>query len=543
MNPSLPVKLLTLLFLLLVAADLSLAPQAARNRRKPKGAQPYRLGIHHSYPALCPGDEPSQRDLRVLRLAFDVGRYPRQWRRLPWFYATRKTAPRNPTAKKPAGDKATPKRAAQIVLNTRRLWGRRVAPENGKPAKAGAFISPALLQSWRSRVGPLLNGNGGRPADSPRARLAASIPFLATRMVQSRNLPYLAAPNPDPTAEPAAFPDCRTWPKGIAFDISGKADGLRGSPLSYAMTGPAVKRGKPFLLLAFRDAGKMWGEYLSGNLDALLLESTSFQNRLKNLDDDIFGPWGLIHGGQQIILRFSPRMMKQLTVENRKAISMALNRRDIAKAIAERRFSASRGFMAPLLPRNFRFGRNALLWNTREARQEWVKNDQKPAELSLGVLDHPWLRDIADRIQAHLNRTINLPLTITTFPADQFQQVLKTWKTDITLEVVDLEDDSLQNLWLTELEKPEAATGDSTNDNSTTPAKTGNNSLRSRSVKSLEIELRRRLPYLPLLINNHYVLLRKKPPPSMFWRICGGCRRIPSPMTLKKKKRRNFSEG
>jgi hypothetical protein len=292
------------------------------------------------------------------------------------------------------------------------------------------------------------------------------------------------------------------------------------------------------VLLAFRDAGEMWGEYLSGRLDALLLESTTFEKRLKNLDDDILGPWGLVHGGQQIILRFSPRMMKRLTVENRKAISMALNRKDIAKAIGERRFSASRGFMDPLLPRKFRSGLNVLRWNSRGARQEWAINENKPEELSLGVLDHPWLRDIADRIQAHLNRTINLPLTITIFPVDRFQQVLKTWKTDMTLEVVDLEDGSLQNLWLAELENPEAVPGDSPN-----AAKPGNKSPRNRSVNALEIELRGRLPYLPLLINNHYVLLRKKPPRYMFWRICTGCRRIPSPMKLKKPKARDNSEG
>ena len=534
LKPSLLGKLLTLLLLLLVAADMGLGPQAQRKRRKPKDPEPFRLGIYHPHPALCPGDEASQRDLRVLRLAFDVGQYPRQWRSLPWFYSS---------MKKPGRKKVAPKAPLQIVLNTRRLWGQRIAPENrpenGKAPKGGPYISPALLQSWRNRSGALLNGTMRPPAaGADRALLAAPIPFLATRLVQTRNLPYLSQPNPDPTAEPATFPDCRSWPKGIAFDLSGKGPGLRGSPLSYFMTGPANKRGKPFVLLAFKDAGKMWGEYLSERLDALLLESTIFQKRLKNLDDDILGPWGLILGGQQIVLRFSPRMMKQLTVENRKAISMALNRKDMAKGIGERRFSASRGFMNPLLPRKFRSGLNVLRWNSREARKEWVKNNNKPEELSLGVLDHPWLLEIADRIQAHLNRTINLPLTITTFPVDQFQRLLESWKTDLTLEVVDLEDGSLQNLWLSELGTPEAVPAGLPN-----PAAPGKNSPPNRSVNALEIELRGRLPYLPLLINNHYVLLRKKPPRYMFWRICSGCQRIPSPMQLKKKKARILSEG
>ncbi len=192
-------KVLTLLILLLVAADLGLGPQAARKRRKPKGPKPYRLGIHHPHPALCPGEEPSQRDLRVLRLAFDVGRYPRQWRNLPWFYVSRKTAGR-----KPAGKNAMPNNPLEIVLNTRRLWGQSVAPENGTRPKAGSFISPALLQSWRNRSEALLNGKARTLAPkSGRALLAASIPFLATRMIQSRNLPYLTETALDPTAEPA----------------------------------------------------------------------------------------------------------------------------------------------------------------------------------------------------------------------------------------------------------------------------------------------------------------------------------------------------
>ena len=529
MKLSLPGKLLALLILLLVAGDLVLETEAAPKRRKPKSPEPFRLGIHHPYPAMCPSDEPSQRDLRVLRLAYDVGRYPRKWRNLPWFFV----------ARKPAGKNATPNDPLEFRLSTRRLWGRRVAAETGKRSKAGSVISPSLLQSWKNRSGVLLNGTARRPAaGSARALLAASIPFLATRMIQSRNLPYLMAPNTDPTAEPPAFPDCRSWPKGIAFDLSGKGPGLRASPLSYFMTGPATRRGKPFVLLAFRDAGEMWGEYLSERLDGLLLESTTFETRLKNLNDDVLGPWGLVHGGQQIVLRFSPAMIKRLTVENRQAISMALNRRDIAKAIGERRFSASRGFMDPLLPRRFRSGLNVLRWNSRHARQEWVKYDNKPEELSLGVLNHPWLRDIADRIQAHMNRTINLPLTIITFPADQFQQASKIWKTDMVLEVVDLEDGSLQNLWLAGLENSEAAPGNPPN-----AAKAGKKSRRNRSVNALEIQLRGSLPYLPLLINNHYTLLRKKPSRYLFQRICGGCQRIQSPMKLKKKKARNLSEG
>ena len=127
-NPSLPGKLLTLLILLLVATDLGLGVQAARKRRKPKGPTPFRLGIHHSHPALCPSDEPSQRDLRVLRLAFDVGRYSRQWRNLPWFYFSKKITKKT-TGKTPPGTALM-----EIFLSTRRLWGRRMGPANGEQA-------------------------------------------------------------------------------------------------------------------------------------------------------------------------------------------------------------------------------------------------------------------------------------------------------------------------------------------------------------------------------------------------------------------------
>ncbi len=164
-----------------------------------------------------------------------------------------------------------------------------------------------------------------------------------------------------------------------------------------------------------------------------------------------------------------------------------------------------------------------MRWDTLRARRLWLKDERPPGAWRLGVLDHPWLAGLADRIQAQWNRTINQPVTVEVLGANRYRPALARGELELFLDVVDLDDGSLQELWRRSL--PD-----------TRPP--GRTASPRRPLAALEAALRGRLPYLPLLVNSHYLLLRKDAAPELMRRACPGCVPTDPPVTLRRRVRR-----
>ena len=469
-----------------------------------KPARPLRLGIHHPHPALCPWEEPSQRDLRVLRLAFDTGRSPAQWAEWPWFY------------------RALPHRDAMgkgtlLMLDRGALWG---APSwsvlNG-PAPEFPLPNGDPLAAWRKAIAGAMGAARGGMATAPWIgttflRVPSGNPYFSTLLARSDLLPISSGGAGVPNGIGVAFPRCRNWPLGVGFEAAGEEERQR---LVYRLQGPPAGRGKPYVLYGYRNRRALWRAYLLGRLDALLLEGADFNPPPRRLNTGNAGVWGAYAGGQQVVLRFSPRLLKNTTPMERELLSMALNRRGLAALEGPGHFFPAAAFLAPL-PNGVESG---FPWNTRHARREWLRLKTRPGPQVLGAPRHPALNRIAEQIQAQWSRTLNFSLSVTSYPVHQFQGALERWETGLVLDVVDLDDGSLQALWMTAVD-PEP---------SVFPASPGDEG----RVMAGEAGLRQRLGYLPLLVNSHYVLLRKGAPPEWMHRICPGCRRVPPPFRMR----------
>jgi hypothetical protein len=469
---------------------LALGAAAAGARAAPAAERPVRLGIYHPLPHLCLADEPSQRDLRVLRLAYGVLRVPERRLDWPWFYRVQALQ-----------DGAGP--GTELALDTEALWGRPVVQLLGGHPQFAAPGEGDRLALWRGWVAARLPGV--QPAElfslaQLRGPAAHAHPFFPSRLAGSRLLPFDLSPD---GARPEDL--CRSLPAGVQW--------LPGDETyAYELVSERGEAGAPFHLYAYRERRELWRDYFRGRLDALLLEGEDYDGELERYHASQLGPWGTMPGTQQIVLRLRDDVAAKLGREGRLALSLALPRRQLAQVDGPGRFGAALSYFDPVQAAGSVQPEEALLWDTLRARRIWLDAKHALPELRLVVLQHPVLERLAARMQAQWNRTLNLTLRVQPLPPDQFYRLIAAGEAELVLEVDDLDDGSLQSLWSDSLAALHV------------PLSSGR--------PAWEAALRKGLPYLPVLGNVHGVLLRREAPPELLQRVCPGCRPSDSPRRL-----------
>jgi len=479
--------LLATLLLAMVPGQAAAATPAAGPTSPP--AKPVRLGIYHPRPRLCLADEPSQRDLRVLRLAYGVARVPAQRLEWPWFYRALPWPPGAP-------------RGLAVVLDSEALWGvptyRLVGAQPDLPA-----TGVDRLVAWRAWA--LARLPDAHPSELlSLAQLLAPLPthdpFFASRLAGSELLPFDLGQDGEQPEDV-----CRRWPKGVTL-LPASTD------YAYELRDDRPDAGGPLHLFAYRERRALWRDYFRGRLDALLLEGADLDGELERLRASQVGTWGSVLGTQQIVLRFTPQLAARLGQPGRLALSLALPRKQLAQLDGPGRFAAAGSFLGAVRAPGAEAPAKALDWDTLSARRLWLEGKHELPELHLAVLDHPVLMRLANRIQAQWSKTLNLSVRVEVLTVEQFYRAIRTGAADISLDVMDLDDGSLQDLWLDTLRDLHAPLGGSS--------------------PRWEVALRKDLPYLPVLDNLHPVLLRRGAPQGLLERVCPGCVPADSPRHL-----------
>jgi hypothetical protein len=453
------------------------AGQSARGAQ----ARPMRLGIFHPYPRLCVGQERGQKERRVLRLAYWIAR-PGARNRLPWFYRL---------------ERATPAAAQThaLTLATTALWG---FPPTLITAGHPDFFLHAPgegLVPWGQAMRAAVPGLEPAVPPSPlRFGLAAgaATPFLFSRLQSTGLLPSTSAlaGNVDT--------GCRDWPAGVSYRRE------RGV-LRYRLSREPGGHGPPFTLAGYRTLKGLLADLRRGRLDAVLLEGDAFAAATARPNRLAGGVLAAYSGTQQVLLRFSPRLRAALGPEGLALLSMAVGRRALAEA-AGPGFAPARAFLEPVMPGPPPAGGEALRWNSLEARRRWLNKERPAVPLRLGVLPHPTLERAARGIAGQWKRTLNLSVTVEPLPVDRFQLAQARGDVDLVLDVADLDDGSLQELW------------------HDAPPDAGANGAPPPDAQTLavwESRLQATLPYLPLLINLHHLL---SPGPGAFRRVAALCK-------------------
>ncbi len=498
-----PVVLPVVLWLALLLWAFPLSLRAQENRRH--------IGIYHPHPRFCVDQELSQRDLRVLRLAFGVFRTPGERRALPWFYELRSAGP--------GGEGGF-----ELALRTRALWDVSPISLMGGDPDFPQQNAADRLEAWRRRMLDAFPGFLPAPFLSVaqlQGRADAPPPLFYSRLAQSRLLPQ-AVPGANglegnveghlaetPLLIEGAVPremTCRSWPRNITME-PGKGR------YSYRLRHRNREGKEDWILSGFRNVDLLWRDYHWGRLEALLLEGPDLGPKVSRYRSSQLGAWGVSQGGQQIVLRLHPKLKERLGSDGRLALSLALGRKKLGGLEGPGRFGAATSFLVPILEKVESGSDSSLRYNTLQARRLWLtRNREIPAELRLSVLQHPWLERLARAVGEHWRRTLNLKIRVEALPPDLFYRMGTASEPELRMEVVDLDDGSLQDLWQESLGEVRAGF--------------------TNSPSQWEALLREELPYLPLVANLHYVLLKKKAKPDLLPRICPDCRVIRPPLKL-----------
>jgi hypothetical protein len=440
-----------------------------------------RVGLFHSDPWFCQATgERSQKDLRVLRLAFGIGMTPAGRLAPPWFYA------RLP----PEGE---PRR---LVLRPE-IAG---AGASGSDATVPmAAPPPPPFAGWQAEVARRLPGLVGW-ADGPAVGLAVrdwpEEPFAWSRLQGSALLPWreeAARGAPDRTGPPAAPTSrCPAWPQGVRF---------REHPDARAYTiDRAAGHGLGALALAgFRSRDAFAREIEAGRFDAVLLEPeevASWKRQLARAD----WAWGRQPGTQQVAVRLASALAEELGAVGRRALSLGLNRAELGEALEPGRYTPSRAFFEPLLPPQGS-PEAPLRWDARSARALWLGSNVPVRRLRLATLPHPRLREVARIAASQWQRTLNATVLVQVVAVPRFADVLARGEADLALDVLDLDNGSLQALWNALL----PGSGD------------------AARIAAWEADFRERAPYLPLLANDQYTLARNPEGAARLALVCPGC--------------------
>ncbi len=460
-----------------------------------KEPPPLRLAIFHPFSHLCQGQETGQRDRRLLRLVYWVAR-PGERGRLPWYFDL------EPSGKGPAGEQGTGAAGGQrIVFDPKTLWGEH-QPGGLLQWRAAMLAMPAMAPG-------LLPGPAERPGVFQFHREAAK-PLLYSLLSSTGLIPFPDSAGVPPglsgagsETTPAAPPFCRSWPRGVTY--SAKQGALR-----YRITrGPGIP-GPAFTLGGYRALKALLRDLDRGRLDAALLDGKGAKQAAARRNRPAAGVIAAFTGTQQVILRIAPRARAAFGGEGIRLLSQALARRALSDA-AGPGFAPARSFLEPLVAVQLPAGGSPLRWDSLAARREWMKKERPEASIRFGVLAHPLLERVASGMAGQWKRTLNLSATVTALPVEGFHLALSEGELDLGLDVADLDDGSLQELWFPVLE---SSGGD------------GRDNHQERGLPELERRLQARLPFLPILSNRHFLIA---PTRRAFQRaavLCPGCKPI-----------------
>lgn len=433
-----------------------------------------RVGILHPDPQLCRWDEPAQRDLRVLRLAFAVGRGPQSWAAWPWYLGT------------PEG--LAPGNARWLALDTPALWGQPIyALVSGAPDFGADGAGMDKLADWRLAVtglSPLLAPAPLRTLVQVAAPAPPPHPFLPSRLHAAAALPYRQAVPPGP---------CRDWPQGVAL-VAG------GVGRAYTLSSGRTEGAAPFELRAYSDADALALDFRRGRLDAVLAEGADLRTGRRPLNAGA-GTWGVRRGTQQVLVRFSAAAAEALGPQRRRALSLAMPRAELVGVPGPGAFRPLETFLTPLLPPEAMTPAAVLGRDALRARQVWQEAGDDPGLLRLAVPAHPFLERVAERVRAQWRRTLNAAVMVEAVPVDQYYRHLEAEQPDLRLEVTDLETGTLQDLWLASLPQPD----------------------RPADLSGWEAALRERVPYLPVMGNVHFTLVQERLGRDTLARLCPAC--------------------
>jgi hypothetical protein len=142
-----------------------------------------------------------------------------------------------------------------------------------------------------------------------------------------------------------------------------------------------------------------------------------------------------------------------------------------------------------------------FLWDSRASRQQWLEQKHDLPRLRVGVLAHPYLEPLAQRLVGQWQKSLELPAIAQSVEADQLWRDWNRGEIDLMVDVVDLDDGSLQDLWRDSL-------GAALSGKDASPA-------------AWEAQLRKTLPYIPLLTNVNWVVSNAGA--NTVLQICPGC--------------------
>ncbi len=460
------------------------------------GAPVLRLGLVHGQPHLCVGQEAGQRDLWVLRLAYGVALSPAQRVAWPWYLAAsgRGISLRadglwaGPGAN--AGEAGTLARWLEAVQA--RVPALRAEPSALRAPPTALRAQPSGLAAAEAGRLPVLAIRG-----------ADADPWLASRMNGSAVLPF--------REELGVGQPCRSWPAGIEFLPDRAA--TEGGRVRYLLRQRAPQEARPgvhaFVLTGYGSPAALWQDFGAGRIDAALVDSEALKP-----PPPAGGRLATQPGTQQVILRWHAKLAGGLTPEARRSLSQAINRPALAAVAGPGAFRAARAFLEPVLPEGRLGVAEALGWDSRLARQQWLAGaaagtgGNPERRLRLAVLSHPLLEAFARRLAGQWQATLGVVAVPELIEADRLVQAWNGGGYDLLLEVADLDDGSLQDLWSSAL-----GSGERGRSEPPTPAQ----------LAAWEQALQRDLPYLPLLASVQVVLARGEGGAEALRWMCPAC--------------------
>ena len=469
----------------------SRSPSRTATTRPTPAVHPLRLGIVHPRPRLCRYEDPAQRDLRVLRLAYRVARTEREWLEGPWYLARAPWPRRSASADQPP--------LLRMYVKERSLWG---DPPGIAPAGEEG-IWDGLAPGWRRRAEAALSLDAELKtelkAELKAARGATGAggwlmengdPLLGSRLNSTRFFPE---------REIWAGP-CRDWPQGVHY---WPGEGSLGFRLTFRLAGET-----PWDLTGFVKTHEAWNALRDGRLDGLLVEDTDVVSAPRWARQGNGARWGQQPGGQQVVLRLLGQGWDSLSASGRVALSMATPRQELAELEGPAAMTAGVRFLTPLFTASA--PAEVLTGDALQSRTLWLRQENPLRTLTLNVPEHPYLIRLGQAIAARWRRTLNLEVAEAVRKPAQLAALSAAVSPMVRVDVVDMEDGSLQDLWREALGE-EGMT------------------LLAVDLGAAEAQLRASLPYLPLFQQMEYVVVPSWAPEEMMGRVCPGCRTATPP--------------
>ncbi len=432
-------------------------------------AQSYRVGIFHPQPLLCQQQPHTQRDLRILRLVY--GLEASGWNRSPWFYQQQKNNQR-----------------VGLQLQPKALWG---SEQNDWNEWRELLLQRLPQASISSEL------NKSEVVWLPSQPLEAMLTI--SRLQGSELLPF---PDIKPQVQLAsnaeAVSRCRWWPLGVRMEhaphrVKGQQEQeIWWYRLFFPRTSGEIE------LRGYRRLRDMWRDYVNGRLQAILVEGEDVASLLEiGAEREL---WGQASGGQQWVLRPSEKEQK-ISFSTREALVLATPRKETASISNTKQFVPATHFLRPLLTTQEHQLLPPLAEDSQRARIQWFEEGtSRPSLLRIAVVAHPWMENTARHIAHSWRRTLKLRVVVLTASVNSFNNIIP--RTDFFLDVLDLNDGSLQDLWAQHLTT-------SVND-----------------LNAWEKKLRAEFPYIPLLESTHYAFCKPSQGTSCLRNICPSCRLV-----------------